>query len=108
VEAMINDRSINQHVELRKRGHYPRSFLRIRPMNGEAEFTGALMLDSSQGGISVVTTLELPAGTELEIKTDEDLHAIGKVVGVTECDEWDWCGMVRLSLQFINQDNWNL
>jgi hypothetical protein len=105
VEKMAKAKEIihcGEREEARISSDFPRAYLTIRMLEKDGETAGALLIDRSDTGLGIVTSLNLPLSTKVEICGDE-FTAIAEVVNVCEdYDEWDWSGKVRMSLRFIN------
>lgn len=101
----LKDRS--QRRDLRKECPYPRAFIKIKPLKQGRYYIGALLIDVSESGLGLITSLSLPIGTHIEICMD-DLQAIGEVIDIdTDYEDWNWNGMIRMGVKFIDKTNWH-
>ena len=93
--------------ESRKEVGYPRFYASIRSLEDGSEINGGLLVDISGSGVGLITSHPYPVGTEISINIDNRFGAIGEVIDVEEAwEEWDWAGMVRLSVRLILKESW--
>jgi hypothetical protein len=88
---------------------YPRIYASISRVDDENDINGGLVIDLSSSGVGIITSHPYPVGTEININIDNEFTAIGEVTDVQEAwEEWDWSGMVRMSVYLISKDKWPL
>ena len=93
--------------EERKEIGYPRIYASIGQLDDENDINGGLVVDISSSGLGLICSNPYPVGTEISINIDNNFSAIGEVIDVEEaCEEWDWSGMVRMSVRLITKEKW--
>lgn len=92
--------------ENRAASSYPRSYIKIKPLE-DHNVTGGLIIDSSISGLGVVTSLSVPLGTKVALSLDDEYSAIGEIVSIEdEWGDWEWSGMTRVGIRLIDKENW--
>ena len=101
------DKRTELRRESRKEVGNPRVYASIRRLEDGSEIRGGLLVDISGSGAGLITSSPYPVGTEISINIDDKYSAIGEVTGVEEAwEEWDWSGMVRMSIRLIIKERW--
>ncbi len=77
-------------------------------MAGDAEYSGAIVVESSTSGLSLMTSKDIPIGARLTLNMDDTYFATADVVyvGLEHMHGFEWHGMKRVGIHFADKTNW--